>query len=286
MIVPDSLAHIQSYPGGSDWLSGLPELFERCVESWDLSHLGQPFGGSNVSLAVPAEQHGQPVVLKIQFPSPECLHETTALSVWNGNGAIRLLDHNPQRSALLLERCQPGLYLADSKTADPLTVITDLLPRLWKPASEPFPSLMEIAHQWASQMPIDWQKAGKPCEFFLVEAALDHLKHLGSSQSEQVLLHQDLHGHNIISAQREPWLVIDPKPLAGEKAFSLAPIVRSFEFGHSRQAALNRLDRLSTDLGLDRERARGWTIAQTMAWSFDSDFGDQHYDTVRWLLGK
>lgn len=50
----------------------------------------------------------------------------------------------------------------------------------------------------------------------------------------QVLLHQDLHADNVLRAGREPWLVIDPKPLTGEREFGVAPIVRSFELGHGR----------------------------------------------------
>jgi streptomycin 6-kinase len=78
--------------------------------------------------------------------------------------------------------------------------------------------------------------------------------------------------------------VIDPKPLAGEREFSVAPIVRSFELGHSKRDALCRLDRLCSELDLDRERAKGWTIAQTIAWSGGSDYVDVHMETVQWLL--
>jgi streptomycin 6-kinase len=99
-----------------------------------------------------------------------------------------------------------------------------------------------------------------------------------------VLLHQDLHGENVLAAQREPWLVIDPKPLLGEREFAVAPIVRSFEFGHSRRDALYRLDRLTSELGLDRERARGWTIGQTVAWATGSEYRKTHVETVEWLL--
>ena len=47
---------------------------------------------------------------------------------------------------------------------------------------------------------------------------------------------------------------------------------------------LYRLDRLCSELGLDRERAMGWTIAQTIAWSGGSDYVDTHMETVQWLL--
>jgi streptomycin 6-kinase len=111
-----------------------------------------------------------------------------------------------------------------------------------------------------------------------------YLRELAPSQGEQVLVHQDLHAENVLAAEREPWLVIDPKPLAAEREFSVAPIVRSFELGHSRRDALYRLDRLTAELGLDRERARGWTIAQTVAWSAGGGAVEAHMETVEWLL--
>jgi streptomycin 6-kinase len=61
-------------------------------------------------------------------------------------------------------------------------------------------------------------------------------------------------------------------------------VIRSFEFGHSCAAVVERLDRLSAGLRLDRERVRGWAIAQTIAWSFDSRFAARPYETARWLL--
>ena len=79
-------------------------------------------------------------------------------------------------------------------------------------------------------------------------------------------------------------MAIDPKPLIGEREFGVAPIVRSFELGDTRRDVLHRLDRLTSALGLDRERARWWTIGQTLAWAFDSTFQDEHLQTVRWLL--
>ena len=192
---------------------------------------------------------------------------------------MRLLAHDPLRHALLLERCRPGTYLSEH----PLDVLVELLPRLWKPAGAPFTSLEDEAAWWVSTMRFDWEQAGKPFEETLLDAAISILEELVPSQGEQVLLHQDLHAGNVLAAEREPWLVIDPKPLVGEREFGLAPIIRSFELGHSRTEVLRRLDFLSAELGLDRERARGWAIGQTIAWSFDSVF-HEHAEVARWLL--
>jgi len=197
---------------------------------------------------------------------------------------VRLLAHDRGRHALLLERCVPGTTLADTKPAAALDVLAGLLPRLLKPAGAPFRPLAEEAAWWADGLERGWEEAGRPFERRLLDAALEALRALPPTQGPQVLVHQDLHAYNVLRAEREPWLAIDPKPLAGEREFAVAPIVRSFELGHSREHVLGRLDRLCSELGLDRERARLWTIAQTVAWSMDSDYHERHIETARWLL--
>ena len=283
--IPDKLQQVSTYPGGEVWLQKLPDLLNQCISQWNLTDIGDAFTGSNVSLALPAKQNAEYVVLKIQYPDPSSLYEADALKEWCGDGSIRLLNHDRENSALLLERCLPGSYLADNADTDPLEAVVSILPRLWRTSDVPFTTLSNQAREWAKDIPIEWKMTGRPCERYLVDAALDYIKVLSDSQPEQVLLHQDMHGHNIISAEREPWLAIDPKPLIGEKAFSLAPIVRSFELGQTKSATRYRLDRLSDELGVDRERARGWTVAQSMAWSF-CDGGHVRHESVRWLLDQ
>jgi streptomycin 6-kinase len=224
---------------------------------------------------------GSEGVLKIQKPHRESEHEADALELWDGDGAIRLLEHDPEEHALLLELCVPGTPLSAAGQETALDVLIELLPRLWKPAGEqPFHSLADEAAWWAEYLPKqDWGVAPQ-----LLEAALEALRELPPTQGEQVLVNQDMHGDNVLAAGREPWLVIDPKPLAGEREFSVAPIVRSFELGHSKRDVLHRFDRLTSELGLDRERARGWAIAQTVAWTSDSKFHPRHVETAQWLL--
>jgi streptomycin 6-kinase len=155
---------------------------------------------------------------------------------------------------------------------------------LWKPAGEPFTSLAEEAAWWVGNIRTDWENAGKPIEEALIDAATSMLEELAPTQGEQVLVHQDLHPDNVLAAEREPWLVIDPKPLVGEREFALASIIRASELDHSKGAVIGRLDRLTSELDLDRERARGWAIGQTIAWAGYGDFHAVHAETARWLV--
>jgi len=277
--VHPGLEWLHGSAAGSAWLDRLPELLAECRERWSLE-LEPPFPDAFASLAVPAGE----VVLKIQFPDGESEYEAAALRAWNGDGAVRLLDEDPGRRALLLERCVPGTYLSGDPSA--LDVLIELLPRLWKPkaAAAPFRTVAEEAEGWRRSLPRAWEAAGRPFERELVDAALAALDDLVPTQGEQVLVHQDLHGANVLAAQREPWLVIDPKPLLGERGLALAPLIRSVELGPGPEAAVGRLDRLTRELGLDRERARRWTIAQTIAWSVGSDRLDSHVELARRLL--
>lgn len=238
----------------------LAQAARAVANDWGLG-LGRPFDAA-YSFVAPA---GGDAVLKIVAESDdESTHEADALAFWDGDGAVRLLRRDDARHALLLERCEPGTFLSESSD-DPLGVLIELLPRLWQDATGFHTLADEVA--W-------WGLDGEVGEL---------ARELAATQGELVLCHQDLHGENVLAAEREPWLVIDPKPLAAEREFAVAPIVRSFELGHSKRDALYRLDRLCSELGLDRERARGWTIVQTTAWSGGSDYVEEHMETVAWL---
>jgi streptomycin 6-kinase len=256
-----------------------PDAATACAEQWGL-RLGEPYVPGAAGYATRAElEDGTPVVLKISTPHRESEQEADALERWDGDGAVRLLERDDDRHALLLERCEPGRFLSERPAGEALDVLVGLLPRLWK-SPDGFRTLEDEAAWWAEYLPRETRVEPR-----LRDAALDALRMLPSTQGELVLVHQDLHAENVLAAQRQPWLVIDPKPLSAEREFAAAPIVRSFELGHSKPDVLYRLDRLSSELGLDRDRVRGWTIAQTVAWSGGSDYVATHIEMVRWLLG-
>ena len=284
--IPSGLRWLRGLAAGRAWLERLPLLVEECAGRWGL-RIGEPFPYAFASLAMPVTRSdGTAAVLKIQFPDRESEHEAAALARWDGQGAIRLLGHDPGRHALLLERCEPGTPLSELPPDDALDVMAGLLPRLWKSAGAPFRSLSEEAVWWAEQLPDQWERAGRPFGRRLLDAALEILDTLPGAQGEQVLCDQDLHTDNVLRARREPWLVIDPKPLVGEREFGIGALVRGDELGRGRDLVRRRLDRLTSDLSLDADRARGWALAQTLAWAFDDggvDLGQ--VETAGWLLG-
>lgn len=283
--VHPQLEWLLAFNAGRAWLKQLPKLIEVCAEQWGLV-VHKPFPYAFASLALPVTQgDGTDAVLKIQFPDRESEHEAAALANWDGDGAVRLIAYDGDRRALLIERCVPGTPLYEIGGDAALDVLIGLLPRLWKPAAAPFTTLSEEADRWLSELPLLWERAGRPFERRLLDSAVDALRSLPGSQGEHVLLHQDLHAANVLRAEREPWLVIDPKPLVGEREFGVVAAVRGGELGDGPSFVRHRFDRLTSELGLDRERVRGWTLAQTLAWGFEGD-RVRTYDVecARWLM--
>jgi streptomycin 6-kinase len=283
IVVPASLDHLRCQRGGPEWLAALPDLVAAAVKRWSL-RLGQPFADVHESMTFPAlTSAGESVVLKVQWPNRDNALESAALRAWDGDGAIRLLDEDVGRHVLLLERCLPGTSLASVDPEAALDACVDLLPRLWVTPRPGFRTLADESATLSVELVAAWERTGRAFERRLVDIALDAFATLPTTQGPAVLLDQDLHGDNVLRSERG-WLAIDPKPLAGEREFGIAPIVRSRELGHSRRHMLRRFARLTSDLGLDRERARLWTIAHTVAWGFDGDgIIETHLETARWL---
>jgi streptomycin 6-kinase len=277
------LHELESFPGGSEWLARLPRLLEECAERWSL-RLGDRYEYAFVSLAVRAElPDGTAAVLKIAFPHRESEHEADALVHWGGDGAVRLLDHDRERNALLLERCEPGTTLLEiTDGTEAYAIAAGVLARLWRPppAGHPFRPIAVDAARWVDVLPERWERLGRPFERSLLDEAVAAFRDLPPTQGELVVCHQDFHRGNVLRAEREPWLAIDPKPVLAEREFDTAALIRD-----DRENAARRLDFLAGALSLDRERMRRWALAHTLAWGFDeSDPDPGMIETVRSLV--
>jgi streptomycin 6-kinase len=258
------------------WLDALPRLVAECAEQWGLTL--EPPVDTPHSLVVPAGD----VVLKLNAPSHfEADHEADALALWNGRGAVRLVARDDERRAFVCERCRPGTPLS-STGADEMAVVCELLSGLPRVAGAPHPfrSLAREAERWSEEVPARYELAGRPFERSLFDAALD--VYCSVDASADALVNQDLHGDNVLRARRLPWLVIDPKPLVGERALDGVGPLRNAD----SQASVGRwLDALS-ELGLDRERLRAWGVAHALAWGWDERAGwsDWSVENARLVL--
>lgn len=238
-----------------------------------------------VSVVLPVSYGaGSEAVLKVQFPHRESDAEARALELWDGRGAVRLLAHDAEHKVLLVERCVPGKPLSEEAFSPAIDVICDLLPRLWLPDPQGVNTVADEAGYWTQSLRelVATQTLDMPLE--LVERALHLIPLLIDSSDDPVLVHQDLHGENILSSSREPWLVIDPKPLSAEPAFGLAPVISAWEFGHGREQVRQRVEILTQRLRIDLDRAIAWAFVRTVAWAQEGAVASRrHVDTARWL---
>ena len=213
-------------------------------------------------------------MLKVNAPSHfEADHEAEALARWAGAGAVRLVARDDARRAFVCERCRPGTRLWDAGVDEP-AVLAELLPRLLLDQRQrhPFRLLADEAERWAEAVPMRYKLAGRPFEPRLIDFAVDVFR--SADRSAAFLVNQDLHGGNVLQAEREPWLVIDPKPLVGERELDGVGLLRNAAFrGDSAVAWTRRWLDVLEDLGLDRERLRGWGVAHALAWGWDDETG-------------
>lgn len=278
------LEHLRALPGGAQWLERLPRLIDECTERWDLE-LGSPMVGGYCSFVAPAGDR----VLKVGWPHEESEHEALALRVWDGDGAVRLLAEDAERNALLLERCEPGTPLLDLGDDDAGDVVASLLRRLWKAPPPELRLLADVAARWVDELPVAWRRLGRPFDRSILDAAVGALRDLGPTQGPLVLANEDLHAGNVLRSTRQPWLAIDPKPLAAEREFTPAAMLRDrmeevLAGPQPRRRLRRRLDRLSSDLELDRERVRSWAVAHTVAWGCEQHAAPAHAEAARLLL--
>jgi streptomycin 6-kinase len=186
--------------------------------------------------------------------------EIQGLRFWNGDPTVRLLEADDDLDAMLLEQCEPGTTLGAVPGPEQDIVIALLLNRLWRSPSPPHPfrPLSVMTAYWSKETLRSVEQWSDPG---LVQEGLRLLEELPRTAPSEVLLATDLHAGNVLKAQREPWLVIDPKPFVGDPAYD------------ATQHLLNRLVRSRSDphaticrfadlLGVDRERVRLWMFAR------------------------
>jgi streptomycin 6-kinase len=273
---------------GRPWLDALPQIVAQCAEQWGLTRL-EPAGDLSYNWLAAAERYsGERVVLKIVPPEHEYEQEEAALRLYAGDGAARLVASDSGRRALLLERLEPGTMLStlDDDVAA-TSVAVGVMQALWRPV--PPGSPIPTVEAWAREL---WEVRERhgggtgPLPEDVVDRGRAAYRDLLASSGEQVLLHGDLHHYNILSAEREPWLAIDPKGLVGEREYEPFACLRNpihvMRESTNRKAVMaRRLDQLAEELGLDRERMRLWAFAQAVlsaVWEMDDPHGGWEFD--------
>ncbi|MCX5198733.1 aminoglycoside phosphotransferase family protein [Streptomyces sp. NBC_00249] len=265
--IPAELVEAQVRWGGAagrEFIEGLPGRVAEFLGRWGLRETGPGMHGMT-ALVVPVERaDGTPAALKLLVPDEESVGEPVALRAWDGRGCVRLLEHDAVTGTLLLERLDEGRHLSglaerDSRAA--VRVVGELLARLTSVAApEGLRGLGEMAAAMLAEAPRAAGRLADAGERRLLRDCAAALAEVAGEPGDR-LLHWDLHFDNVLAGAREPWLVIDPKPLSGDPGFELLPSIvngfRADEVGW-------RFDLLTEAAGVDRERARAWTLGRVL----------------------
>jgi streptomycin 6-kinase len=267
LLIPERLAlTCVRTADASNWLAGLASTIHDLQDRWSLT-IGAPFDHEEVSCAWVApvsRPDGSAAVLKVSMPHFEAEQEIAGLRFWDGDPTVRLFEADEDVGALLLERCDPGTHLRALRSeTEQDVVIARLLIRSWRlPESpHPFRPLAAMTARWAEETRA--QSARWP-DAALVRAGLDLLDELSGPHSDEVLLATDLHAGNVLRAQRQEWLVIDPKPFVGDRAYDATQhLLNCGE--RLRSKPIDTIARFASLLDLDAERVRLWLFARAAA---------------------
>jgi streptomycin 6-kinase len=273
-------------PEAVPWLAALPALAAGYARRWGLTFEGEAMHGY-VGVVQPARlADGTPVVLKLGWRDEESADEPLALSTWAGRGAVLLLDSVPEDGVLLLERLDAGRTLDDLPLREAVPVLGELAQRLAVPAPPSLTrSVRADAEELAEELPRRWAELGEPFDRRLVDDAVAICRELGPSAGE-LLVNEDLHFQNVLAGTREPWLVIDPKPLAGDLEWGVLPL---FWNRFTESTLDERMALIVASLDLDAAKARAWTLVRAVQnWlrmledlrEFEEDSDDPAYVTV------
>jgi streptomycin 6-kinase len=264
--IPERLAaNCYKTPERSAWLDRLPDILRNLERQWSLT-LGAPFDGAEVSCAWVAPvrlPNGTVAILKLAMPHMEGKHEPHALRFWDGDPTVRLLEADDELAAMLLERCEPGTALRVLPESEQDLVIAGLLRRLWRSPSAPHPfrPLSAMTEYWSNETLANFERSP---DTGLVREGLSLFKELPRTAPVEVLLATDLHAGNVLRSEREPWLVIDPKPFVGDPAYDATQHLFNCE-ARLRSDPDATICRIADLLDVDRERVRLWTFARAAA---------------------
>jgi streptomycin 6-kinase len=263
-IVPESLTKVCSgKPERAAWLRRLPETVHELQRRWSLD-LTAPFVNGSCAWVAPAVlRSGRRAVLKLGMPHMEGEREIEGLRFWDSNPTVELIDCDVERNALLLEACVPGSSLRLLPEPEQDIVIATLLHRLWRRpvAPHPFRSLSAMTAHWADESLAEssrWLDPG------LTREALRRFADLSVSAPTDVLLVTDLHAGNVLAAERAPWLVIDPKPFIGDRAYDATQHLLNCP-ARLTEDPIGTIRRFADLLGVDHARVCGWMFVRLAA---------------------
>lgn len=252
------------FPSRQQWDATAADLVATMLERWHLIVVEPFVGGAAASVLRVLCADGSPAVLKVGYPHREAVWEAVGLeAAWPY--APTLLRQDAWTWSLLLEDLHPGTPLgrAGMPVDESLAVGGELLAALHaRPVPAGIPSLTEAMNRYATDAAAQVEHLAPALEALgvrsLVDDAIARMLELSASGPDPVLLHGDFNPGNILLDDTRGWLAVDMKPMHGDPAFDLWPLV--VQLGPHVDVQLHSA---AAAAGVDRDRAAGWGFART-----------------------
>lgn len=275
---------------GARWIDELPDVVAGLAARWGLSEFTAPFGGgTHAYVAGVRREDGRRAVLKVPMVDEENVAEATALYAYDGDGAVRLLEFDPGSGAMLLEWAFPGTELLTQpgfpslegrpENAPKVKTACELYRRLRRPAPAVpdgfpvFPAATDLIDGLRTRLtdPAVAQHISPS----LRTLAARWCDTLSEPDGPLLIVNRDTHLGNIVAAEREPWLLIDPKPCVGEASFDAGFLLMiQVQSNPTSEHADTVIAATAAALDVDPERARGWALVRTveeLTWAVEDD---------------
>ncbi|UJF31694.1 aminoglycoside phosphotransferase family protein [Paenibacillus hexagrammi] len=265
---------------GRQWLDGFPQLIKKIEETHKLHVLG-PYPLSYHFVAPVIMGNGTKAVIKLAVSGREMASEAAVLMNGEGIGMVKLIEHDAALGMMIMEKLEPGHTLAGiSDDENAVRIAASVMSRIWKKPSS--------GHSF--QFVTDWfQGYGKLRSRFhggtgsistrMVELAERRFSELVRNPRNIYLLHGDLHHGNILAAEREPWLAIDPKGVLGEREYEVIPyLMNHVPEERAIEATKRRVELFAELLQLDASRILLWAYCHAVLsawWHIEDETGGE-----------
>lgn len=229
--VPETVRAFARAAGADGWLAGLPDLVARLERDWRIAVGAAYPDATEAYVAAATLADGTPAVLKLLIQRGHGRHtaeEITVLRLANGEGCARLLRHDEESGAMLLERLGPSMYRIGLPIEQRHEILCRVAMRIWRPAPDSgLPTGADKAARLCAYMESAWDRLGRPCSRRAVEIALaDAAKRAAAYDPRRaMLLHGDVHQWNTLRAGTD-WKLVDPDGLLAEPEADLGVLMR------------------------------------------------------------
>lgn len=231
-------------------------LLPEYLQLWKLESDGERIVTPS-SLLLPVRTRWGRAMLKVLHPGSDEIVAHVPLKIWQGDGAVRLLQSDGR--ALLLERLAYPAKLTDlalSGEDDRASrIIAKIAYRLHAPRRR------GLVRMRTRMRPL--RNFPDPSKQPLIDMVLLDYLHQAVAFEDVTVLHGDLHHSNIMLSSRG-YLAIDPKGLVGDKTYDLANVLLNpYPHRHlvmNPDRMLRQARNICGELRLDVERLLAWTM--------------------------